>query len=112
LPAFDVSVSGLPAGRRIRVTFNATVSTDSAPTIYGFILVFAGFQRRVTVTCPIAGNGITLSASYNFTTTTALQTATGGVSTGAVLAGNGPCYLHTTSYDGPTQFIVEDLGAA
>lgn len=112
LPAFNVAVPNLPAGRQIRVTFSGMISADNACN-YGFVLVFAGVQRRGGV--PIiwgADAPENFHISYVFTTSTSFPSATGGVQTGAILAGSGPAYLHSTGFDGPTQFVIEDLGGA
>lgn len=112
LPAFNVSVPFIPAGRRLRVSFSGNISADQGGTGYQFLMIFAGIQRRLAVNCPVADVNFSFYLPYVFTTPTSYTGMTGGILTGGRLYGPGNCYLHTTSYDGPTQFLVEDLGAA
>jgi hypothetical protein len=110
LPAWNVTVPVIPAGRRIRISFGGSMSTDQRETGYQFFLIFAGIQRRVTVPMIAADIPHSFQFSYTITTPGRYVNQTGGVLQGSRLFGPGNCYLNTTSYDGPTQFLVEDLG--
>lgn len=109
LPAFAVSVPSLPNGRKLRITFSGVAVADS-PTTYGFVCVFAGVERRGMVQMMQPGVPVSFHISYVITTQTAFQLATGGIPAAAIIAGNGGVYLQSTGLDGPTQFVVEDIG--
>jgi hypothetical protein len=119
LPAFNVSTPTVPAGRNLKVSFSGQIMADAAGTSYGFVLAFAGFQRRGVVHIPIASTTAAPVAqqfhiAFMFTTPNATTPATGGITAGGRFAGSGNCYLVCPSngLDNPMQFLVEDMGAA
>lgn len=119
LPAFNVTVPFLPAGRHIRVTFSGQIMcTGSAPTAFGFVLGMAGTQHRGVVQIAMASSTSNpipqeFNISYTFDTTSQTTPATGGINSASLWAGSGTCYLVNKAgdIDAPTQLLVEDLGA-
>lgn len=110
LPAFAFTVPLLLANRHIRVEFTVGLKTDSAGTAYGFVLVFAGVQRRFIAQLPIAGTAAHFTWAYTFETTGQLTNASGGVPAAGRFAGSGTTSLVTTGIDGPATLTVTDLG--
>jgi hypothetical protein len=112
LPAFNVSVPFIPAGRRIKMWFRGSMSADQRETGYQFFMIFAGVQQRISIPMIVADIPHSFYFPHYLTTPTTYTGMTGGILQGGRLFGPGQCFLNTTSYDGPTQFGVEDLGAA
>jgi hypothetical protein len=114
LPAFDTTVPFIPSGRRIEISFNAIIASDSAGT-YIFTLwqgaVSSGTIRRQLAEGTV-GSAVaqTVSGSRVFQSTVDLTNQLFSVS-GKRSAGSGTFSLFGDTNAGVAQLSVRDLGA-
>lgn len=118
LPAFNVSVPSVPAGRNLEVTFAGEIMTTVDKTAFAFVLNFMGFQGRGVIQIPMGSptsNPIPqkFNITYPITTTAQAAPAIGGVQSASLWAGTGACYLVSRAgdLDQPTYLSVKDVGA-
>ena len=115
LPAFAVTTSFIPSGRRIRLTFLALVSSDTAGTAYAFKIwkgpVTSGtFLRQIGVHAALATAGVSVNGAITYNTTSNLTNQAWNIS-GLRNSASGTFSLFGDSASGACQFIVEDVGA-
>lgn len=110
LAAFNVSINSLPANRRVEAQLTGSIQADAGNTAYGFLLAFAGFQRRGLVHVPIANTPMFFNITLTFVSPNSTAGATGSV-TGSRFAGSGNCFLAANGLESPATYVVRDMGA-